>query len=260
MFLRALGESGTSAGRLRLRGPGARIATGIATVALGVGLAACGGGERQDATEPTGNFEVQVAKAKFPNHQRLAETSDLELEIQNAGTETVPNLAVTINTVAEGQRNLKSPATSTGSGQGSFNIRVDDPNLASPFRPVWILEQEYPKLITAKYPLEDLEKAPTAGAAAAQTDTFQFGEVKPDESKDIAWRVTPVRPGTYTVHYEVSASLTGKSKAITPDGSPVKGEFVVTITSKPPQTCVTGGGKVVTNCGPQGQKGSQGKR
>jgi hypothetical protein len=260
MFLRALGESGTSAGRPRLRGQGAWIATGIATVVLGVGLGACGGGQRQDETEPSGSFEVQVAKAKFPNHQRLAETSDLQLEIQNAGTEAVPNLAVTINTVAEGQRNLKSPATSTGSGQGSFNIRVDEPNLASPFRPVWILEQDYPKLITSKYPLTKLEKAPTAGAAAAQTDTFQFGAVKPDESKDIAWRVTPVRPGTYTVHYEVSASLTGKAKAITPDWSPVKGEFVVTITSKPPQTCVTGGGKIVNDCGPQAPKGSQGKR
>jgi hypothetical protein len=261
MFPRALGESGTNAGRLRPRGPGARIATGVAAVALGLGLASCGGGQRQDVTEPSGSFKVQVAKAKFPNHQKLADTSDLQLEIQNAGNETVPNLTVTINTVAEGQRNLKSPATSTGSGQGSFNIRVDEPNLASPFRPVWVLEQDYPKLITSKYPLSDLERAPTAGAAAAQTDTFQFGPVKPNEGKDIAWRVTPVRPGTYTVHYEVSASLTGKAKAITPDGSPVKGEFVVTVSAKPTQSCVTGGGKVVHNCGPLPQKkGSQGKR
>jgi hypothetical protein len=219
-------------------------------VTVAVGLTACGGGQRQDVTEPSGNFPVQVTKAKFPNHQRLAEFSYLQLEIKNAGSEAIPDLAVTINTVAEGQRNLKSPATSTGSGQGSFNIRVDEPNLASPFRPVWIVEEHYPKLITSGYTLKNLEKAPTAGAAAAQTDTFQFGAVKPDESKDIAWRVTPVRAGTYTVHYEVAASLTGKSKAVTPDGSPVKGEFVVTISSKPPQTCVTGSGKVVTECGP----------
>jgi hypothetical protein len=232
----------------------------MATVLLGLGIAGCGGGQRQDATGPSGNFAVQVTKAKFPNHQKLAETSDLQLEIQNAGSETIPDLAVTINTVAEGQRNLKSPATSTGSGQGSFNIRVDEPNLASPFRPVWILEQDFPKLITTKYPLAKLEQAPTAGAAAAQTDTFQFGAIKPDESKDIAWRVTPVRTGTYTVHYEVSASLTGEAKAVTPDGSPVRGEFVATISAKPPQTCVTGGGKVVTNCGPEAQQGSQGKR
>jgi len=248
---RALGESATNAGRRRLRHPEARIAIGIALLSLGVGVAGCGGGQRQDATEPSGNFPVQVTTAKFANHQKLAESSYLVLAIKNAGSQTIPDLAVTINTVPEGGKNIKSPATSTGSGQGSFNIRVDEPNLASPFRPVWVLEEHYPKLITPKFPLSKVEKAPTAGAAAAQTDTFQFGSVESGDSKEIAWRVTPVRPGTYTVHYEVAAGLTGKAKAVTPDGSPVKGEFVATISSKPPQTCVTGSGKVVTNCGPQ---------
>jgi hypothetical protein len=74
--------------------------------------------------------------------------------------------------------------------------------------------------------------------------------VKPNESKDIAWRVTPVRTGTFTVRYEVSASLTGDARAVTPDGGPVKGEFAATISGKPPQSCVTGSGQVTTNCGP----------
>lgn len=246
-----MGESATNAGRRRLRGPEARIAIGFALLALGAGVAGCGGGQRQDATEPTGNFPVQVKTAKFPNHQKLAESTYLVLAIKNAGSQTIPDLAVTINTVAQGTPNLKSPATSTGSGQGSFNIRVDEPNLASHFRPVWVLEQHYPKLITDKFPLSKIEKAPTAGAEAAQTDTFQFGSVPSGDAKDIAWRVTPVRAGTYTVHYEVAAGLTGKAKAVTPDGSPVKGEFVATISAKPPQSCVTGSGKVVTNCKPQ---------
>jgi hypothetical protein len=223
----------------------------VLALGAGLGVAGCGGGQRQDATEPSGNFPVQVTTAKFPNHQKLAESSYLVLAIKNAGSQTIPNLAVTINTVAQGTPNLKSPATSTGSGQGSFNIRVDEPNLASHFRPVWVLEEHYPKLITSKYPLSKIEKAPTAGAAAAQTDTFQFGPVPSGDSKDIAWRVTPVRAGTYTVHYEVAAGLTGKAKAVTPDGSPVKGEFSSTISAKPPQSCVTGSGKVVTNCGPE---------
>jgi hypothetical protein len=45
--------------------------------------------------------------------------------------------------------------------------------------------------------------------------------------------------------------LTGKAKAVTPDGSPVKGDFVATISAKPPNSCVTGSGKVITNCGTQ---------
>src|SRR4051794_8090659 len=250
MFPRALGESGKSAGRLRLRGPGAWIASGFAAIALAAGLAACGGGERQDATGPSGNFAVQVTKAKFANHQQLAQTNYLQLAIQNAGDQAIPNLTVTINTVAEGQPNLKSPAYSTGSGQGSFNIRVDEPHLAFPFRPVWILEEDYPKVVKPGQPLKQLAKAPTSSAASSATDTFQFGSVEPGDSKNIAWRVTPVRAGTYTVHYEVSASLTGKAKAVTPDGSPVRGEFVATISAKPPQACVTGSGKVTTDCGP----------
>ena len=43
------------------------------------------------------------------------------------------------------------------------------------------------------------------------------------ESKDIVWRVTPVRAGTYTVHYEVAAGLQGKAKAVTADGEPGEG-------------------------------------
>ena len=224
---------------------------GFALLALGAGLgvAGCGSGQSQGATEPTGNFPVQVTTAKFPNHQKLAESSYLVLAIKNAGSQTIPDLAVTINTQAKGTPNLKSPATSTGSGQGSFNIRVDEPNLASHFRPVWVLEEHYPKLITDKFPLSKIEEAPTAGAEAAQTDTFQFGSVPSGDSKDIAWRVTPVRAGTYTVHYQIAAGLTGKAKAVTPDGRPVNGEFVSTISAKPPNSCVTGSGKVV-NCRP----------
>jgi hypothetical protein len=61
--------------------------------------------------------------------------------------------------------------------------------------------------------------------------------------------VTPVVAGTYTVHYDVAAGLQGKAKAVTPDGGKVRGQFHVTIASKPPETCVKAG-RVVTKCGP----------
>ncbi len=237
MFLRALGDSGKSVQRQRLRGAEARIATGILVLVFTGGLSACGGGQRQDVTEPSGNFPVQVSKAKFPNRQRLAQTSDLELAIKNAGGNTIPDLAVTIYT-----GDIKAG--------GSFYIRLDQPNLADPNRPVWILENQYPKLLTPAVTVKNLDQAPSAGAVTAKTDTFRFGAVEPGDSKDAVWRLTPVKAGTYTVHYEVAAGLEGKAKAVTRDGSPVKGEFVVTITEKPPQTCVNGAGQVVTGCGP----------
>jgi hypothetical protein len=143
----------------------------------------------------------------------------------------------------------KAGVTSTGSGQGSFNIRLDDPSLANPNRPVWILENEYPKLKPAGASTTELAKAPSAGAVAAQTDTFQFGSVPPGKTKDIVWRVTAVRKGTYPVRYQVAAGLYGKAKAVTGGGGPVTGRFDVTIAGKPPQTCVKGGGQVTTHCG-----------
>ena len=244
MFPRALEESATRAGRRRLRGARRRTGAGLALLALAWALTACGSEERQDASEPSGDFPVQVAKAKFPSHQTLAETSDLQLEISNAGDQTIPNLAVTIYT-----GDSKAGVTATGSGQGSFNTPVDQPGLANPNRPVWILEHKYPKLLTPGVTVEHLDRAPSAGAAAAQTDTFQFGPVPAGESKDIVWRVTSVRAGTYTVHYEVAAGLQGKARAVSANGGPVKGDFVATISEKPPRTCVNDAGQVTKKCG-----------
>ena len=204
----------------------------------------CGDSQRQDESEPSASFPVKVEKASFPHRQHLAQTSNLELAIKNVGDRAIPNLAVTIYT-----GKTKAGVTSTGSGQGSFNIRLDDPSLANPNRPVWILENEYPKLKPAGASTTELAKAPSAGAVAAQTDTFQFGSVPAGKTKHIVWRVTAVRKGTYPVRYQVAAGLYGKAKAVTGGGGPVTGRFDVTIAGKPPQTCVKGGGQVTTHCG-----------
>jgi hypothetical protein len=222
-----LGDAGTSA---------AAKAGAAAALCVAIGLSACGSGQSQDVSEPVGKFPVTVTQARFPTHQRVSERTDLVLGIKNAGKRRVPDLAVTIYT------------GETKASQ-SFDIRTDQANLANPSRPVWILENGYPKLLGNGVTIANVNRAPTAGATAAQTDTFQFGPLKPGQGKNVLWRVTPAQTGTYTVHYEVAAGLQGNAKAVTPGGAPVKGEFVVTITSKPPQTCVSGGGQVVSgNC------------
>ena len=209
---------------------GAALAGLVAIASIAAG---CGNDkERQDANEPSGEFPVDVVAAKFPTEQRLAKIADLRLEVENSGEETIPDLAVTIWTGDE-------------KGGGSFSIRSDQPGLADPNRPVWILENGFPKLAEPGVG-EDLDKAPTAGAEAAQTDTFSFGSLAAGDAVDAVWRVTPVAAGTYTVHYEIAAGLTGKAKAVTDDGSfPVEGEFVVTISDKPPHVTVDGAGNVV---------------
>ena len=62
-----------------------------------VAVAGCGGGARQDENEPEGNFQVEVPTATFPAKQKLGQTSDLAITVRNTGSETVPNLAVTVD-------------------------------------------------------------------------------------------------------------------------------------------------------------------
>ena len=185
-----------------------------------------------------------MAKAKFPEPpDGWSETSDLQLEIRNVGDQTIPDLAVTIYT-----GDTKAGVTATGSGQGSFNTPVDQPGLANPNRPVWILENKYPKLLPPGVS-QDLDRGAQRRAPPPPRPTpSSSARCRAGESKDIVWRVTPVRAGTYTVHYEVAAGLQGKAKAVTANGGPVKGDFVVTISYKPQRTCVNDAGQVTKNC------------
>ena len=199
---------------------------------LAPGLAACGGDEeRADADEPAGEFPVQVTEARFPERQLLANATNLELAVENVGNEQVPDLTVTIYI----QR----------TADGAFSVRSEQPGLADPNRPVWILEQDYPKLRSPGESLAELERAPSAGAEVAQDNTFAFGPMAPGDTKHMVWRVTPIDGGSYTVNYEISAGLFGKAKAVTVNGRPVGGSFRATIETKPPETRVNDRGKVV---------------
>jgi len=221
---------------------------------MAAGVASCGGGERQDANEPEGDFPVQIVNANFPSKQQLARNTNLTLTVANTGDKAIPDLAITIFTTSNTSTSESgssgstettgtgtSPAGSPGGGglpeaQGSFSVRSEQEGLAIPFRPVWILEQGFPKLAG---------QTASAGAEAAQTDTYSFGSLEPNQTRSIVWNVTPVRPGTYTVHYRIAAGLQGKAKAVTGDGSVPAGEFVVRISSAPPQTQVNDAGQVV---------------
>lgn len=204
------------------------FAVAVLLPSIALGLSACGDeAESQDADEPTGDFPVEVTTAKFPTSQRLAETSDLVLGVENTGDEALPELAFTIE-------------TNDGEANGSFNILLDGSTLANPNRPVWILENKYPRPVGTPPP-------PGLGPGfRAQTNTWGFDSLEPGETEDIVWRLTPVNPGTYTLRYRVEAGLDGNAQAVTADGGEVKGEFVVTITDKPPKATVDGNGNVVT--------------
>jgi hypothetical protein len=239
-----LEESASTARALKAR---RRIGIGVLGVLLAAGVASCGG-SRQDADEPEGDFPVSIVSADFPSKQELAQNTNLTLAVENSGDQTIPNLAITIFTTSNastGETTTTTTGATTGTtstsqelptAQGSFSVRSQQEGLAIPFRPVWILEEGFPKL--------EGETA-SAGAEAAQTDTYAFGGLAPNQTKRIVWNVTPVQGGTYTVHYRVAAGLQGKAKAVTADGSVPEGEFVVRISTAPPQTRVDDSGRVV---------------
>jgi hypothetical protein len=199
----------------------------LATAALiaALTLAACGSEDPQDANEPEGEFPVEVITSEFPTKQRLAETSDLVLGVENTGDETVPELAFTV-------------FTDDGTATGSFSILSDQPGLANPNRPVWVLENNYPRFLGSPPP------SGLSGGLRAQTNTFGFGPLEPGERREIVWRLTPVQAGIYTLSYIVEAGLDGNAKAVTSGGEEVKGEFIVEITDKPPRARVDNQGKV----------------
>lgn len=204
------------------------IAIVLTLIAAAVVFAACGGSsDPQDANEPEGDFEVEVTVSEFPTEQRLAETSDLVLGVENTGEETVPELAFTI-------------FTDDGLADGSFSIRSDQPGLANPNRAVWILENKYPREAGSPPP------SGLSGGFRAQTNTFGFGPLEPGDEKKIVWRLTPVQAGSYTLSYIVAAGLDGNAKAVTATGDDVKGEFDVEISDVPPKARVNDAGKVVT--------------
>jgi hypothetical protein len=245
MFRAPLEESASTAGPRRVR---YRLGIGLLTVLFAVAFSACGGGERQDEDEPEGDFPVRVVSADFPSRQQLAQNVNLTLGVANAGEQTIPDLAITIFTASNASTGAPSADSGTNGAtspaqagnlptvQGSFSVRTGQPDLAIPFRPVWILEEGFPKLEG---------QTASAGAEAAQTNTYSFGPLAPNQTRRMVWNVTAVRPGTFTVHYRVAAGLQGKAKAVTADGSVPEGEFIVRISSEPVQTRVNDAGEVV---------------
>ena len=170
----------------------------------------CGSGERQDADEPSGNYQVQVVEAKFPSKQALAKRSVMKITVKNVDDKTIPNVAVTVK---------------------SFDQRKNDPSLADPNRPQFIVNTG------------------PRGGETAYVGTSALGPLKPGESKTFKWDVTAVEAGPYDIKYAVSAGLDGKAKAILAGGGTPTGNFKGRISSKAPKAKVADDGTTVVTSG-----------
>ncbi len=167
-----------------------------------------GGGPRQDADEPSGDYRVQVTEAKFPSKQALAKRSIMKITVKNVDTKTIPNVSVTVK---------------------SFDQRKNDPTLADPTRPQFIVNTG------------------PRGGETAYVGTSALGPLKPGQSKTFRWDVTAVEAGPYNVKYAVSAGLDGKARAVLAGGGIPNGAFTGRISSKAPQAHVADDGSTVVN-------------
>jgi hypothetical protein len=183
----------------------------VIPVMAGLLAAGCGsGGPRQDASEQSGTYKIQVVEAKFPDHQSLAKRSTMTITVKNVDSKTIPNIAVTVK---------------------SFDQRKSDPNLADPARPQFIVNTG------------------PSGGDTAYVGTSALGPLKSGETKTFKWDVTAVVAGKYSLKYAIAAGLNGKAKAILASGGEPRGRFSGTVSNKPPQAKVADDGKTVVTSG-----------
>jgi len=189
---------------------------------VAAGAVGCGGGERQDANETERAYDVAVVDAKFPKRQRLAQSSVLAITVRNDDTETIPNIALTVD---------------------GFYRRVDDPDLADPSRPVFVLNGDPGDF--GGFP--DVKVSGPSGGATSTVNTWALGPLESDAERTFRWRVTPVKAGPFKIAYAVNAGLQGKATAVGPDGAQPRGEIAGTITDRPPDSRVAADGVTVVN-------------
>jgi hypothetical protein len=162
-------------------------------------LASCGG-KSQDANEPSGNFKVQVVRATFPGNQKLAKRSTMVIVIKNVDNRELPNPSITVK---------------------SFNRTSTASNLADPSRPVFVVN------------------AGPVGGDTANQETSAFGRpLAPGKTRKFVWNVTAVHSGPYRIHWEVSAGLYGKARAVDSAGNVPNGTFSGKISNAAPHSKV----------------------
>jgi len=170
------------------------LRTGTAGTLAALLLAGCGGGQRQDAKEPSGTFPVTVVRDSFPLSQHIAKQSRLRITVRNAGSKAIPNIAVTVK---------------------GLSTQDPQPGLADPNRPVWIVDSG------------------PRGGDTAYVGTWALGTLRPGATRTFEWKLTPTKSGVYDVRYEVAAGLNGKAKARTSGGQRPAGSFTVRVSGAP---------------------------
>jgi hypothetical protein len=233
MFPNPARDNQAGAGRsdrwyVRLALEARRIGT-VALVGL-VFLAGCGGGERQDANEPEGSYEVEVTRVSFPEEQRLAQVSELVVGVRNAGDETIPNVAVTVD---------------------GFNYDLggsEGAQLSDASRPQFAVNGV--NVDIGGFP--EVKDATPKGCDTAYVNTWACGRLKAGREKTFRWSVTAVKAGPFKLRWRVAAGLNGKARAVSVSGGEaVGGTISGEVIEEAPQVKIGEDGKSVVEAEPR---------
>ena len=204
------------------------LALALAAPASAALASGCGGGKRQDAGEPARTYEMKVVRASFPARQFVARPTRLELQVRNTGSLTVPNVAVTLD---------------------SLSYTEHFPELAANKRPIWAIERG-PGAIAVP-PVESQEVSQPGSGQTAYVNTWALGPLAAGRTQTFRWLVVPVKPGVHTVNYRIAAGLAGKARVRLVAGSQIAGRFAVDVAPAPALTPVDPStGRVVVGAAP----------
>ncbi|MCB0870097.1 MAG: hypothetical protein KDB52_04620 [Solirubrobacterales bacterium] len=197
----------------------------LGTLSAALFAAGCGGGDDggQFSNQATGEFPVEVIDATFEPVQTIAETYDLTIAVRNSGDQTIPAINAVINLPGLGSTL-------------AFAYGDKQQGLAMNQRPVWVVEEGWPKLAGT---------TGRGGATTADRRTFEFGELKAGDTANMVWRVVAVRPGRYELAYQIGAGLGPDTIAVDASGNPPRGLLPVRISDFARLTEVNEKGQVV---------------
>ena len=131
------------------------------------------------------------SSASVRARQRLAQRSTMRITVRNAGDETIPNIAVTVD--------------------GFDFERTGDGQLADPSRPRFAVNGVPVEIGGTPDAREDAPR----GCDTAFVNTWACGPLAPDAEKEFRWSVTPVVAGPFRIDYRVGAGLDGNARAVT---------------------------------------------
>ena len=207
--------------------PRSILTLGLLLAALSIALfaAGCGGDDDggQFANEASGDFPVEVVDATFKPVQTVAETYDLTIAVRNSGDETIPAISTVIN--------LPGMGSTLAFAYGDMQK-----GLAMNQRPVWVVEEGWPKLA---------DTTGRGGATTSDKRTFEFGELEAGDTANMVWRLVAVRPGKYRLAYQIAAGLGPDTRAVDENGNVPRGILPVRINNIARLTEVNEKGQVV---------------